>query len=339
MNKKKKVLKKATPKSNLQNVIRECMEGCHIVRDNTPWLLGVDECAEGHPDVCVDLSEGLLMFNNPTFTWRTLFCTIPYRAFNTSEILQFNRNIDENGVESQCTTFCALIPPRKLFEVCFMDIPETSENENFEMELYSDVQDLPPDYEHETSFKPEAPCFFVEFPYETAQLCTQGNGGNFTHFYPETAYAYDFRADVGLPILAAGDGEIVDVIDGNSASGIHVKNLFSWNSVMLKLDPTPLNGNQECFVEYVHIKKQSSCFKVGDRVKSGDKICESGDVGFCPEPHLHIQLYRNRSDKAKSVPFAFISRSNAKEASSADIKKLAFVPIAGKKYNSQGLVV
>jgi murein DD-endopeptidase MepM/ murein hydrolase activator NlpD len=34
----------------------------------------------------------------------------------------------------------------------------------------------------------------------------------------------------------------------------------------------------------------SATVKVGDRVQEGQVICLSGDVGFCPTPHLHIQV-------------------------------------------------
>ena len=63
----------------------------------------------------------------------------------------------------------------------------------------------------------------------------------------------------------------------------HVDNLFKWNSVILKL----ATGH---FVEYVHIKKSSAAVAPGDRVTAGQPICLSGDVGFCPSPHLHIQV-------------------------------------------------
>jgi murein DD-endopeptidase MepM/ murein hydrolase activator NlpD len=44
------------------------------------------------------------------------------------------------------------------------------------------------------------------------------------------------------------------------------------------------------FIEYVHIKQSSASVKVGDRVVTGQPLCLSGDVGFCPSPHLHIQV-------------------------------------------------
>ena len=69
----------------------------------------------------------------------------------------------------------------------------------------------------------------------------------------------DFECPVGTPILAIGDGFIREVKHSNEVSGIHVSNLFKWNSILLEMD----NGY---WVEYVHIKQGSSKVKVGDYV-------------------------------------------------------------------------
>jgi hypothetical protein len=86
---------------------------------------------------------------------------------------------------------------------------------------------------------------------------------------------------------------------------------------MLKLH----DGN---YIEYVHIKANSAKFKTGDSVKKGDIICESGDIGFCPTPHVHLQVTDSAHDKAKTIPFAFIRSDNSK-----------FIPIAGNSYSCE----
>ena len=50
--------------------------------------------------------------------------------------------------------------------------------------------------------------------------------------------------------------------------------------------------------EYVHIKKDSAVVEVGDKVRRGQKVCESGEVGFSPEPHLHFTAFRTRDADA-----------------------------------------
>jgi len=97
----------------------------------------------------------------------------------------------------------------------------------------------------------------------------------------------------------------VEVKQENNMSGIHVRNLFSWNSVMIKM----VDG---VFVEYVHIKMNSVVVKVGELVKKGQMICESGDVGFCPEPHLHMQMHLSDEKNAHTIKFAFLDEMGNK---------------------------
>jgi murein DD-endopeptidase MepM/ murein hydrolase activator NlpD len=152
-------------------------------------------------------------------------------------------------------------------------------------------------------------------------LCSQGTCGCFTHFYAATKYAVDFSCPVGTPVLAVGDGTITEVKDTTAVGGIHAAHLFEWNSVMLKLAREP-----PVFVEYVHIRRGSSRVRVGDVVREGDVICESGDVGFCPTPHLHIQIHHSDVEDAPTAPFC-IRCTPPGEAPTT------YVPRAGVWYN------
>ena len=55
-------------------------------------------------------------------------------------------------------------------------------------------------------------------------------------------------------------------------------------------------GYEGLLFEYVHIKPGSCRVKEGDTVSQGQHLCDSGDVGFCPSPHLHIQAHAPGSD-------------------------------------------
>ncbi len=83
------------------------------------------------------------------------------------------------------------------------------------------------------------------------------------------------------------------------------------------------------FVEYVHIATGSSCVKVRDVVAAGDVICRSGDVGFCPTPHLHLQVTASSDAKSTTIPFAFAPSGGT---------GAPFVPRAGSNYSSAGPV-
>jgi murein DD-endopeptidase MepM/ murein hydrolase activator NlpD len=60
------------------------------------------------------------------------------------------------------------------------------------------------------------------------------------------------------------------------------------------------------YVEYVHVQAGSACVEAGDRVTTGETLCLSGDVGFCPRPHLHIQMHESSDPCAPTVKFAFL---------------------------------
>lgn len=47
----------------------------------------------------------------------------------------------------------------------------------------------------------------------------------------------------------------------------------------------------------------SATVKVGDKVSVGQKICESGEAGFCPTPHLHIQVRKSCARCGLSLVF------------------------------------
>ena len=110
---------------------------------------------------------------------------------------------------------------------------------------------------------------------------------------------------VGLAVgLAIGPGVVRAVSCDETAGSVHVSALFAWNAVTLALDDGAL-------VEYVHVARGSSVVAVGDRVASGDKLCESGAAGFCPEPHLHLEMHLDDAKDAPSVPFRLRRRGGA----------------------------
>ena len=79
------------------------------------------------------------------------------------------------------------------------------------------------------------------------------------------------------------------------------------------------------YIEYVHVQENSFQVQVGDVVKRGQVICNSGESGFCPEPHLHFSAFRTADSKASTVGVKFIASEG----------KYPFVPEAGKFYNAR----
>jgi len=103
---------------------------------------------------------------------------------------------------------------------------------------------------------------------------------------------------------------------GHACGGIHVRNLFLWNSVLVKhLDGT--------VAEYVHIS--AAHVALGDSVQQGQHIADSGDIGFAPEPHLHFQMHMSAAPDAPTIRVA-LRAANGEHV----------FPVAGRWYSADG---
>ena len=68
--------------------------------------------------------------------------------------------------------------------------------------------------------------------------------------------------------------------------------------------------------------------KEGDKVEIGDVVCESGGVGFSPEPHLHFCAFRSKEPTAPTTRVRFRAASGGEP----------YVPMAGNYYDESGAV-
>lgn len=96
--------------------------------------------------------------------------------------------------------------------------------------------------------------------------------------------AYDFETPVGIKVIAARSGIVMQVRgdlpdDGRQPeSGQH-------NHIMIKHDDGTV-------AFYAHLKQDSVLVKVGERVSQGQPIAESGNSGNTQGfPHLHFGVY------------------------------------------------
>jgi hypothetical protein len=364
--------------SSSSNFCAEAGPGCHIARRRREESVGVEEEEEGSwviewedvdpddydeeedgaiPDLAVGDGGVLVLCNirdGPVVAYITVYGTV-LRGRN-GRTLEPGATTDEDGTSRPCTTLIVLCPGRAFAHLCRIDDEAIADNPEL-LDLDSDVQEWNrhphPDDTHART---------IRFPFRGdadaagggPYLCTQGEGGHLTHFFSGNMHAVDFRCPVGTPVLAAGDGIVVDVKDSHQRlMGIAVSNLFRWNSILLQLlDRTPADADADAdagdsdsdsaaasppfavdddrdplFVEYVHI--QSSRVRTGDRVEAGQVIGTTGSVGFSPEPHLHLAAYRSSDPAAATVRVCFESTRNRGET---------FLPRAGCFYNSEGQV-
>lgn len=293
------------------------------------------------PDLSVDPEELVLSAMNPTDITRSYFITVGH---------PIRTNTGRTSTTRECWTLVAVLAPRTIMDLCQIVLDDcTEEGGNDEdggggeLRISSDIKDLGIPCHHSVPGAAGAagaadaagsggaappvdvanvtPTRSYPFPLRGGPfLCSQGFGGSFTHFYPGTQHAVDFECAVGTDVLAIGPGLILETRDDNTDTGIDVANLFRWNSVMLQLD-------DGAYVEYVHIRHASCKVKEGDRVVAGQVLCESGDVGFCPTPHLHLQMHGSGAKDSPTIPFALNGPPGAP----------SYIPIAGEWYPKQTL--
>jgi murein DD-endopeptidase MepM/ murein hydrolase activator NlpD len=135
-------------------------------------------------------------------------------------------------------------------------------------------------------------------PWASGQshLCVQSNRGVVSHRGRER-YAYDFAMPVGTEICAARGGKVVTVVVSHDGHGYH------WtNNLVAIVHDDQTRGY------YLHLKKDGGRVKVGDVVKQGQVIAESGHVGNSMLPHLHFHV--TDSDRKSTLPISFCDVTN-----------------------------
>jgi len=168
----------------------------------------------------------------------------------------------------------------------------------------------------------------VSLPFMSEWLVSQGHNGKITHL-GDWSKAFDFiilddelksyqsHGDsledyycYGKPVLAPGDGYIVNVsdnIDDNLIADVNIKD--NWGNSII------IDHKNGLYSQLSHLKKLSFKVKTGDYVKRGDLIASCGNSGRSPEPHLHFQLQLSNEIGAKTLDYpigSYILRSNDK---------------------------
>lgn len=127
--------------------------------------------------------------------------------------------------------------------------------------------------------------------------------GNAYHGYGghlgQWGYAVDFVMPVGSPVTAARDGEVVGVQDSFAKGGNDPALADKANYVYIQHADGTVG-------RYLHIMPGGAKVRPGQKVKVGDLIALSGNVGWSTEPHLHFDVITNPSGDPHTIPLTFV---------------------------------
>jgi murein DD-endopeptidase MepM/ murein hydrolase activator NlpD len=139
----------------------------------------------------------------------------------------------------------------------------------------------------------------LPYPLEVPRYVSQGVGDRPTHEGPGNFHAFDFSMLEGSPVLAAREGVVGLVVDGQPPDSKIANEV-----VVLHADGT--------FAVYVHLQAGIDV-KQGQRVQRGQLLARSGKTGVSPTresqgdavPHLHFAVMRRTPGSAVTVPIKF----------------------------------
>ncbi len=106
---------------------------------------------------------------------------------------------------------------------------------------------------------------------------------------PQSYYCY------GKDIIAPCEGMIVDLKDGYEDSLIDGKGGADCRAKDIRGNYILIKHSHNEYSLIAHIMRNSLLVKIGDKVKQGQVIAQSGNTGNTSEPHIHFQLQSGKS--------------------------------------------
>lgn len=127
----------------------------------------------------------------------------------------------------------------------------------------------------------------------------QGFGSAYSHKDAHSYHAVDFSMPEGTPVLAARAGVVMSVESDFYKAGTDISRYGDRANHIRILHADGTMG------VYAHLALESVLVSIGDRVRAGEHIADSGNTGFSTGPHLHFVVQRNTGGALVSVPFQF----------------------------------
>jgi murein DD-endopeptidase MepM/ murein hydrolase activator NlpD len=137
--------------------------------------------------------------------------------------------------------------------------------------------------------------FRLPFAFGVNVLVGQVWNTTFSH-NGKAAYAYDFAVPLETPVVAAADGVVSYVHEGEVGCG--------GPDMLMKANLIDIDHADGSATQYAHLS--SVGVKVGDVVVAGQEIGKSGDTGYSQcLPHLHFARQYQGGAVTQSVPVYF----------------------------------
>jgi len=229
------------------NYLPEACKGCTVVHKAHPRILVTRAARAGKASFHWDPERKTFTVLNGSRHTRFAYLTFLGVDVLDYECQPFETGVTraEDGEESSVTTFVVVAEPRTAVTLGTVEIDAP----------FADFFALPFSklLAHPVPKQLTGAVACIGFPLPTSHgpyLCTQGNGGHLTHFFPESYHAVDLRCGCGTPVLCIDEGVVESLEEKHHCGGIHCGNLMSWNAVTVRL-------TCGLIVEYLHTAPNS----------------------------------------------------------------------------------